>query len=85
MRRIGAKSALMISAALLAGCAGMSAPECSSVNWYDLGFRDARLRVQTQGDLYAAQCERHGVKIDAVRYDQGFREGRWEFPDRTPL
>jgi hypothetical protein len=85
MKRIGVKSALMISAALVAGCAGMSAAECSSVNWYDLGFRDARLRVQTQVDLYAAQCERHGGKIDAARYDQGFREGRWEFPDRTPL
>jgi hypothetical protein len=75
----------MISTVLASGCAGMSAAACSSVNWYDLGFRDARLRVQSQVELYAAQCERHGVKIDAARYDQGFREGRWEFPDRTPL
>jgi hypothetical protein len=75
----------MISAGLVAGCAGMSAAECGSANWYDVGWRDARLRVQTQADLYAVQCARHGVRIDGGRYDQGFREGRWEFPDRTPL
>lgn len=69
----------------LCGCAGLDTDACRGANWYDLGFRDARLRVQSQVELYAAQCERHGAKIDAARYDQGFREGRWEFPDRTPL
>ncbi len=87
MKRTGAKSALTISTllALLAGCAGMSATQCQSANWYDLGWRDARFKLQSQDGIYAQQCERHGVKIEAARYEQGFREGRWEFPDRTPL
>lgn len=76
---------LLFCAAFLAGCAGMGVAECQSANWYDVGWRDARLKLQNQGSLYVRQCERHGVKIDAARYEQGFREGRWEFPDRTPL
>jgi hypothetical protein len=70
---------------LLAACAGMSDAECRTANWYDLGYRDARFKLQSQDGVYAQQCERHGVKIDAARYDEGFRQGRWDFPDRTPL
>ncbi len=90
MRRIGAgsartTSALLVAAALLAGCAGMSDAECRSANWYDVGWRDARFKLQSQDNLYVAQCERYGVKIDLAGYEKGYREGRWEYPDRTPL
>ena len=47
-----------------------------------LGYRDARFRLQSQAALYAQQCERHGVKVDAARYEEGLRQGRWDFPDR---
>jgi hypothetical protein len=67
---------------LLGGCAGMSGADCRDANWYALGYRDARLRLQSQAALYAQQCERHGVKVDAARYEQGLRQGRWDFPDR---
>lgn len=80
-----ASPVLTISAALLAGCAGMSDAECRSANWYDVGWRDARFKLQSQDTLYAAQCERFGIKIDTAGYEKGYREGRWEFPDRTPL
>jgi hypothetical protein len=75
-------SALVALLAPLAGCAGMSAADCSGANWYDVGYRDARFKLQSQAGLYAAQCERHGVKVDAARYEQGLREGRYDFPDR---
>jgi hypothetical protein len=74
-----------LAAALLAGCAGMSDADCRSANWYDLGYRDARFKLQSQDQVYLQQCERLGVRIDAARYDEGFRQGRWDFPDRTPL
>ena len=47
-----------------------------------VGYRDARYKLQSQAEVYAAQCARHGVQIDAARYDQGLRQGRFDFPDR---
>ena len=86
MNSIGARLSLRISALLVAaascGCAGMGDVECRGANWYDVGYRDARYKLQSQVDLYAAQCARHGVPIDAARYDQGLRQGRFDFPDR---
>jgi len=75
-------SALALAAALLGGCAGMSDTECRSADWYDVGYRDARYKLQSQDEVYAQQCERYGVKVERERYAQGLREGRYEFPDR---
>lgn len=86
MSSIDARLSLRTSALLvifsLHGCAGMSDVECRGANWYDVGYRDARYKLQSQVDIYAAQCARHGVQIDAARYDQGLRQGRFDFPDR---
>jgi hypothetical protein len=75
-------SAVLLAGALLAGCAGMSDAECRGANWYDVGYRDARLRLQNQSAIYAHQCERYGVKVDAERYGDGLRQGRYDFPER---
>ena len=75
-------SALLGLIALLAGCAGMSDAECRGANWYDLGYRDARFKLQSQAAVYGEQCERFGVSIDTASYDQGLRHGRYDFPDR---
>jgi hypothetical protein len=75
----------VLAAALVAGCAGMSEADCRGVNWYDVGYRDARFKLQNQDAVYVQQCERYGIKIDVARYGEGFRQGRWDFPDRTPL
>jgi hypothetical protein len=63
----------------------MTDAECRGANWYDVGYRDARFKLQAQDALYVHQCARHGVQIDAAQYDAGYRQGRWDFPDRTPL
>jgi hypothetical protein len=75
-------SALLALIATLAGCAGLGDAECRGANWYDVGYRDARFKLQSQAAVYGQQCERYGVKIDTARYEQGLREGRYEFPDR---
>ena len=75
-------AALLIAVALLAGCAGMTEAQCRSANWYEVGYRDARYKMQSQTEVYAQQCERYGVKVDGERYAQGLREGRYDFPDR---
>ena len=81
MSSTGARLFLTISV-LLGGCAGMSRGDCQGANWYDLGYRDASFRLQSQAAVYAQQCERHGIKVDAGRYEEGLRQGRWDFPDR---
>ena len=74
-------SALAILAGL-AGCAGMDAGQCREANWYEVGYRDARYKLQSQVELYTQQCARNGVSVDAQRYEQGLRQGRYDFPDR---
>lgn len=67
---------------LLCGCASLDADACRGADWYDVGYRDARLRLQNQAGVYAHQCAGHGVRVDEARYEQGLREGRYDFPDR---
>ena len=74
----------LLGAIFLCGCAGLDDVGCRRANWYDLGFRDAIFGIAPQLDLYALQCQDHGVKTDAVRYMQGWREGRYEADARTP-
>ena len=74
-------STLLALIAMLAGCAGMGDAECRGANWYDVGYRDAQFKLQSQAGVYAQQCERYGVKIDTARYEQGLREGHYDFPD----
>jgi hypothetical protein len=79
MNSIDARLSLRTSA-LLALIA--SDAECRGANWYDVGYRDARFKLQSQAGVYGQQCERHGVQVDVARYEQGLREGRYDFPDR---
>ena len=69
---------LILAALVLVGCAGPDAATCRSADWYDLGFRDAIFGIQPQHDVYSAQCE----KVDAARYVQGWREGKYEADSR---
>ena len=73
---------LLAAALLAAGCAGFDDVGCRKANWYDLGYRDAMFGILPQEDLYAQNCERYGVTVDASRYRQGFREGMYEFDFR---
>jgi len=73
---------LAAACVLAAGCVAMSDAQCRGADWYDVGYRDARLRLQSQAGVYAHQCAGHGVRIDEARYEQGLREGRYDFPDR---
>jgi hypothetical protein len=75
---------LLLPVVLLAGCTGMDPAGCRQADWYDLGFRDAIYGLQPQDPVYARQCEPSGVKVDAARYAQGWREGRYEADARVP-
>jgi len=67
----------------LSGCAGLQADDCRRADWYELGFRDALYGIQRQDHAYESQCAPHGVNLDAARYAQGWREGRYEFEARA--
>jgi hypothetical protein len=69
-------SALLVTGALLAGCASMSDVECRGANWYALGERDAlHYGLQPQIDQYAHQCSRHGVQPSEKDYLAGWIVG----------
>ena len=74
----------LLAAVVLSGCAGLDDSACRQADWYDLGFRDAIFGIQPQDFVYARQCEPFGIKVDAARYSQGWREGRYEADARTP-
>jgi hypothetical protein len=67
---------------LLSACAGLDPVGCRHANWYDLGFRDAIFGLPPQHNVYALQCEPHGMKPDVARYAQGWREGKYEADQR---
>jgi hypothetical protein len=73
----------LLAVVVLGGCAGLDDAGCRQADWYDLGFRDAIFGMQPQDGVYARQCERASVKVDAARYLQGWREGRWEADARS--
>jgi hypothetical protein len=69
-------SALLVTSALLAGCASMSDSECRSANWYALGERDALLYgMRPQIDQYTHQCSRYGVQPPEADYMAGWIVG----------
>jgi hypothetical protein len=72
----------VLLALALSACAGLDPEGCRRANWYDIGFRDAIFGLQRQDDIYALQCEPHGTKVDAARYAQGWREGKYEADQR---
>ena len=69
----------------LTGCVGMGAAECSSANWYDLGFRDGLYGMQRMDIVYEEQCGKHGSKPDAAAYAKGWQEGKWEYDSRKRM
>jgi hypothetical protein len=79
------RNAALVLGALLAGCAGMSDPECRGANWYELGERDALIYgLRPQIDLYAHQCSRHGVQPVEKDYLAGWIDGNHERALRMP-
>ena len=67
----------------LAGCAEMSASQCSSSDWYQVGYRDGIYGIQRQDEVYAFQCGKASAPApDRARYAQGWQEGWWEFERR---
>ena len=73
------KSLLLAASVFTAGCAGMSEPQCRSVNWYDLGEREALIYGQRpQIDQHAYACSRYGVQASEKEYMAGWVDGQGE-------
>ena len=60
----------------------MEAEQCRGAGWYDLGYRDALLGLRPQDPVYATQCGRAGIAIDASAYAQGWLHGSYEYQQR---
>ena len=68
---------------MLAGCAGMERRAVPRRELVRPRLSRRALQAAEPGvAVYGEQCERYGVKVDVARYEQGLREGRYDFPDR---
>lgn len=69
---------LMLACTLaLGGCLTLSAEDCRSIDWNQLGLRDGYSGGDSLLDLYTAECAPHGGKPDAAAYARGLEAGRW--------
>ena len=72
--------ALVLTTALMAGCASMNKDECLAVDWRTIGYEDG---VQGRpGDHiaeYRKACAKYGVRADLDLYQQGRKQGLREF------
>ena len=69
-------------ALLTAGCAGSTAENCSTVDWYRQGYADGTRTMYSIVDQHVARCAAFGVKPDAPRYEKGFADARWDVEHR---
>ena len=72
-----------VAVSLLTACAApMTAQECSSTDWYRLGYRDGDVYgVQAQIDQYAEQCR--AAAVDRKAYMAGWSDGYADFRGRV--
>jgi hypothetical protein len=77
---VGAIAAL----AALAGCETMSAEECSTADWAQLGYNDANSNGTDGFANRAESCAEKGISADNDAYRRGFEDGIRNFcqPER---
>lgn len=69
-----------LAALALSGCAGMSADECVTGDWYAIGYEDgSRGYTADQLGNRRKACAKHGVTPDFQAYQDGRSEGLKEF------
>ena len=61
--------------AALAGCETMSAEECATADWRQLGYADADRSGQDNLADRAESCAEKGISADAQAYHRGFEDG----------
>ncbi len=72
---VGAVAAL----AMLASCETMSAEECATADWRQLGYADADRTGQDNLADRAESCLEKGIAADAQAYHSGFEDGLRSF------
>lgn len=71
---------ILLAAGLLAGCAPALVGDCTSTDWYALGFRDGQAgRTSARWDAYRSACADHDQTADRESYLRGRREGLREY------
>ena len=61
---------------LAAGCATMSAEDCTGADWQTLGLADgASGQTLAKADRRASACAKHGISMDRSAYNEGRDQG----------
>ncbi|WP_164558016.1 DUF2799 domain-containing protein [Massilia atriviolacea] len=78
-RWIGPAAALL-AAALMSGCDTMTADQCRSANWSDIGMRDGLAgKPMSTLDEHAKSCAKAGTRVDSASYVAGREHGLRSF------
>jgi len=71
---------LILVAAVISGCAGMSSDECVASDWSAIGFEDgSRGYTTNQFGKHRKACAKHGVTADFQSYQNGREQGLQEY------
>lgn len=65
----------------IAACASLSKNECSTGDWYAIGFDDGKdgKLAGAQFDRHIEACGKHGIAPDSAKYDLGHEAGVRDF------
>lgn len=61
---------------IFTSCATLTKEQCATMNWRDLGFRDASQGYSsTRLSQHVNSCSKHGLTIDNTSYSSGYSDG----------
>jgi hypothetical protein len=70
------RSVLLVFLAALAACATLDESQCKTINWRELGARDAfDGQERDRFDSHKSACASYNIQPDSVAYIAGFDEG----------
>lgn len=80
MYRILINTGMVLTIAVLSGCASMSSEECANSDWVAIGYEDgSRGYTSDKFGSRRKACAKHGVTADFKAYQEGRDEGLVEF------
>ncbi|CCO44382.1 conserved hypothetical protein [Vibrio nigripulchritudo SOn1] len=67
---------ILLSLVVLSGCASMSAEECQTTHWGDLGYQEGQSGANpTVISDYAKDCGENGISVDKAAWQKGYNQG----------
>ncbi|EKE75912.1 DUF2799 domain-containing protein [Gallaecimonas xiamenensis] len=70
---------ILALAALLSGCAAVTAEQCATMNWHQQGVNDGFNGLVARSGYWLSQCREYDIGIDQSAYSQGWAQGNGQY------